>query len=68
MVKVTLFLLKANHQISPSSEESKIWAERIIAKESCLVNVNSATSLFYLNLPRSSVLIYIETNCTREVL
>lgn len=67
MVNVTLFLLKANHQISPSSEESKIRAERIV-KESCLVNVNSATSLFYLNLPRSSVLINIETNCTKEVL
>lgn len=67
MVNVTLFLLKSNHQISPNSEENTIRAERIV-KESCLVNVNSATSLFYLNLPLSSALIYIETNCTREVL
>lgn len=67
MVNVTLCLLKSNHLISPSSEESKIRAERIV-KESCLINVNSATSLFYFNLPMSSVLIYIETNFTREVL
>lgn len=67
MVNVTLFLLKSNHQISPSSEESKINTE-LIVKESCLINVNSVTSLFYFNLPLSSVLIYIEKNFTREVL